>query len=170
MPTLSIIAWPAQRTAVKQRPHQETESCQEATSEPVVRHHGREGGGAGSNEVRPTASTACWAALPKEDQEDTDERRAWIADRKCAAECASQDDGCGWREGELVDTKALEVADELGGEADANKTTHDEANDGDDAVRPAIGRSPRILTHKEDLARGDALGRDQQRGAEEVNE
>jgi hypothetical protein len=33
-----------------------------ATSEPVVLHHGREGGGAGGDEVRPSASTACWAA------------------------------------------------------------------------------------------------------------
>src|SRR5258706_15937141 len=33
----------AQRTAVKQRPHQETERRQVATSEPVVHHHGREG-------------------------------------------------------------------------------------------------------------------------------
>ena len=33
-----------------------------ATSEPVVHHHGREGGFAGGEEVRPTASTACWAA------------------------------------------------------------------------------------------------------------
>ena len=32
-----------------------------ATSEPVVLHHGREGGGAG-DEARPSASTACWAA------------------------------------------------------------------------------------------------------------
>ena len=35
----------AQRTAVKQRPHQETERHQVATSEPVVHHHGREGAG-----------------------------------------------------------------------------------------------------------------------------
>jgi hypothetical protein len=54
---------PAQRTAVKQRPHQETERWQVATSEPVVHHHGREGGGGGGDEARPTASTACWAAL-----------------------------------------------------------------------------------------------------------
>jgi hypothetical protein len=32
------------------------------TSEPVALHHGREGGGAGHDEARPTASTACWAA------------------------------------------------------------------------------------------------------------
>jgi hypothetical protein len=32
-----------QRTAVKQRPHQETGRQQAATSEPVVLHHGREG-------------------------------------------------------------------------------------------------------------------------------
>ena len=36
---------PAQRTAVKQRPHQETGRQQVATSEPVVHHHGRQGGG-----------------------------------------------------------------------------------------------------------------------------
>ncbi len=34
-----------------------------STSEPVVVHHGREGGDPGGNEARPTASTACWAAL-----------------------------------------------------------------------------------------------------------
>ena len=53
----------AQRTAVKQRPHQETGSCQVATSEPVVLHHGREEGSTGGAEVRSSASTACWAAL-----------------------------------------------------------------------------------------------------------
>jgi hypothetical protein len=37
-------ASPAQRTAVKQRPHQETERHQVATSEPVVHHHGRQVG------------------------------------------------------------------------------------------------------------------------------
>src|SRR5437868_8162042 len=36
----------AQRTAVQLRPHQETGSCQMATSEPVVLHHRREDGGA----------------------------------------------------------------------------------------------------------------------------
>ena len=34
-----------------------------ATSEPVVLHHGREGGTPGHDEARPTASTACWAAF-----------------------------------------------------------------------------------------------------------
>jgi hypothetical protein len=34
-----------------------------ATSEPVVLHHGREGGSAARDEARPSASTACWAAL-----------------------------------------------------------------------------------------------------------
>src|SRR5258706_533891 len=53
----------AQRTAVKQRPHQETRWSQVAMSEPVVLHHGREGGGAGHDAARPSASTACWAAL-----------------------------------------------------------------------------------------------------------
>jgi hypothetical protein len=33
------------------------------TSEPVVPHHGREGSGAGDDEARPSASTACWAAF-----------------------------------------------------------------------------------------------------------
>jgi hypothetical protein len=33
------------------------------TSEPVVLHHGREGAGHGHDELRPSASTACWAAL-----------------------------------------------------------------------------------------------------------
>jgi len=32
-------------------------------TEPVVHYHGRQGGGAGGNEARPPASTACWAAL-----------------------------------------------------------------------------------------------------------
>src|SRR5438046_995450 len=59
---MPFSSWSAQRTAVKQRPHQETEALQVATSEPVVLHHGREGGGAGHDEVRPSASTACWAA------------------------------------------------------------------------------------------------------------
>jgi hypothetical protein len=31
-------------------------------TEPVVHHRGREGGVAGNNEARPSASTACWAA------------------------------------------------------------------------------------------------------------
>jgi hypothetical protein len=52
-----------QRTAVKQRPHQQTVRHQVATNEPVVLHHGREGGGDGHDEARPSASTACWAAL-----------------------------------------------------------------------------------------------------------
>ena len=34
-------------------------------TEPVVFHHGREGGGGGHDEVRPSASMACWAALIK---------------------------------------------------------------------------------------------------------
>jgi hypothetical protein len=34
-------------------------------SEPVVLHHGREGGSAAHDEVRPTASTACWAAVAR---------------------------------------------------------------------------------------------------------
>jgi hypothetical protein len=33
-----------------------------ATSELVVLHHGRERGGVGGDEARPSASTACWAA------------------------------------------------------------------------------------------------------------
>jgi hypothetical protein len=40
-----------------------------ATSEPVVIHHGREGGGAGRADARP--STACWAATtPVSDRDD----------------------------------------------------------------------------------------------------
>jgi hypothetical protein len=54
---------PAQRTGVKLRPHQETERHPVATSEPVVFHHGREGGGDGHDDAPPSASTACWAAL-----------------------------------------------------------------------------------------------------------
>src|ERR1041384_85590 len=54
---------PAQRTGVQLRPHQETGRHQVATSEPVVGHHGREGGSASGHEARPSASTACWAAL-----------------------------------------------------------------------------------------------------------
>jgi len=52
---------PAQRTALEQRPHQETGGCQVATREPVGLHHGREGGGDGHDEAWPSASTA-WAA------------------------------------------------------------------------------------------------------------
>jgi hypothetical protein len=55
-----------QRTAVKQRPHQEITSGQVATSEPVVLHHGRQGGGDCHDEARPSASTAVrWAAYVK---------------------------------------------------------------------------------------------------------
>ena len=57
------LARSAQRTAVKQRPHQETGRPQVETSEPVVLHHGRQGDGAGHDEVRPSASMACWAAF-----------------------------------------------------------------------------------------------------------
>jgi hypothetical protein len=39
-------------------------------TEPVVVHHGREGGGGGHDEVRPSAATACWAALAK--------HRSWL--------------------------------------------------------------------------------------------
>jgi hypothetical protein len=57
------LARSAQRTAVKQRPHQETGRQQVATTEAVVLHHGREVDGDTQNEARPSASTACWAAL-----------------------------------------------------------------------------------------------------------
>jgi hypothetical protein len=40
----SVSAPSAQRTAVKQRPHQETTSCQVAMTEPVVLDHGPEAG------------------------------------------------------------------------------------------------------------------------------
>src|SRR5687768_12306782 len=54
-PCADTIAAPkfpsAQRTAVKQRPHQETRKRQMATSEPAVLHHGREGAGAGGDEA-----------------------------------------------------------------------------------------------------------------------
>jgi hypothetical protein len=33
-----------------------------ATSEPVVCHHGREGGAEDGDEARASAATACWAA------------------------------------------------------------------------------------------------------------
>ena len=46
------------RTAVQLRPHQQTEGHQVATSEAVVTHHGRQGGGDSGNEVRRPASTA----------------------------------------------------------------------------------------------------------------
>ena len=57
----------AQRTAVKQRPHQQKRTHQTATSEPVVPHHGRQGGVDGHDEVRPS-STVCWAALARSAQ------------------------------------------------------------------------------------------------------
>jgi hypothetical protein len=53
----------AQRTAVKLRPHQQTKRWQMTKAEPVVLHHGREGGGDGGGDARPSASTACWAAV-----------------------------------------------------------------------------------------------------------
>jgi hypothetical protein len=34
----------------------------------VVLHHGREGGGGGRNEARPSASTACWTAGGRESE------------------------------------------------------------------------------------------------------
>jgi hypothetical protein len=58
-----MTRWSAQRAAVKQRPHQETTSYPEAMSEPVVHHHGREGGGAGSDEVRPSAFNGLLGSL-----------------------------------------------------------------------------------------------------------
>jgi hypothetical protein len=62
---MNLCSRSAQRTAVKQRPHQQNGRCQVATSEPVVLHHGREGGGDSCEEARPSASTACWAASAK---------------------------------------------------------------------------------------------------------
>jgi len=52
----------AQRTAIKQRPHQQTMRSQVAKTEPVVFHHGREESGHGGGELRPSASIACWGA------------------------------------------------------------------------------------------------------------
>jgi hypothetical protein len=46
---------PAQRTAVKLRPHQETTTCPVATSEPVVITTGDREDGTGKEEVRPSA-------------------------------------------------------------------------------------------------------------------
>ena len=43
-----------------------------ATSEPVVLHHGREGGVAGYDEARLSASTACWAAFATGQQGSSD--------------------------------------------------------------------------------------------------
>jgi hypothetical protein len=57
----SYLARP-QRTAVQLRLHQETKRCQNATSEPVVLHHGREVRAMVNDEAWPSASTACWAA------------------------------------------------------------------------------------------------------------
>jgi hypothetical protein len=39
-----FLSLPAQRTAVKLRPHQETTRSTAAMTEPVVHHHGREAG------------------------------------------------------------------------------------------------------------------------------
>ena len=52
----------AQRTAVKQRPHQETGRSPSGDERARALHDGREGGGGGRDNVRPSASTACWAA------------------------------------------------------------------------------------------------------------
>ena len=54
---------PAQRTALKQRPHQETPTCQVATSEPVVVHHGREGRRCRSRRVAAVGAAACLNGL-----------------------------------------------------------------------------------------------------------
>ena len=53
---------PAQRTAVRLRPHHETTTSTAAMTEPVVHHHGREKGATGREGARPPASTACLAA------------------------------------------------------------------------------------------------------------
>src|SRR5689334_10203351 len=49
------VSLSAQRTAAKQRPHQETERHQQAMSEPVVVHQGDQRGGHGHEEVQPSA-------------------------------------------------------------------------------------------------------------------
>ena len=51
---------------LKQRPHQQNRRCHVVMSEPVVFHHGREGGVTGHDEVRPSAATAC-SCLVSED-------------------------------------------------------------------------------------------------------
>src|SRR6188768_1974639 len=68
MSRLPVCIPSAQRTAVKQRPHQETERCQVATSEPVVLHHGREGGPDGS---RPGAAVCFNGLLGSQRWDDT---------------------------------------------------------------------------------------------------
>jgi hypothetical protein len=50
-------------TGIGRSGRDQNRKLQGKTSEPVVLRHGREAGAAGSDEVRPTASTACWAAL-----------------------------------------------------------------------------------------------------------
>jgi hypothetical protein len=60
---IAFVSPSAQRTAVQLRPPQQMEEQQLAMTEPVVHHHGRESGGAGHDDVRPTAATACWAAF-----------------------------------------------------------------------------------------------------------
>jgi hypothetical protein len=54
---------PGQRTAVQLRPHQQTETPQVATTEPVVLTTGDKQDGSAQDDVRPSAATACWAAL-----------------------------------------------------------------------------------------------------------
>jgi hypothetical protein len=61
----------AQRTAVKQRPHPETEAA--SGSDERARGYittGEQEDGAGGDEARPSASTACRAALAKSLSDD----------------------------------------------------------------------------------------------------
>ena len=51
-----------QRTAVKLRPHPEIEAALASTTEPVLLARARGRTGAGRDEARPPASTACWPA------------------------------------------------------------------------------------------------------------
>jgi hypothetical protein len=56
------LARPTYRCSAAAARSKEDASVEE--TEPVVHHHGRDGGGDPRDEARPSAATACWAALP----------------------------------------------------------------------------------------------------------
>ena len=68
---------------------------QVATSEPVVLHHGREGGGTGGDEARPSASTACWAAFGCRAPRSVSARRLSLSlSRKAKAQVFREEGEC----------------------------------------------------------------------------
>jgi hypothetical protein len=63
---------PAQRTAVQLRPHQQTRRRRWRQASPWYIATGETTrGGAGREEARPSAATACWAARPRHSDDST---------------------------------------------------------------------------------------------------